>query len=78
MCINTEPPASKAEALARASKEMYVGRIVSVIDSGSEYGGWYEFEEYPGLIWLQKNFAPISEIDEREMIREGLNQVILN
>jgi hypothetical protein len=70
ICIRTEAPETPDPELVIASLEMYVGRVVTVIDEGEEYGGWYEFDEYPDLFWYKENFVPLSDIDETEIAKE--------
>jgi hypothetical protein len=48
------------------------GEIVTVFESISdETGDWYKLEEYdPNEVFGQEGFAPLSDIDEIELVKE--------
>lgn len=54
------------------------GEITNVIQVLNFFGwSYYHFKEYEGYIYHTENFAPLSEIDETEMIREYTEKAIL-
>jgi len=71
MCI-AKKGYGHSELAKKAVAQIQIGDIVTVTDEGPEIGGWYELAEYPDLCWYKSNFAPLSKIDESEMIRENL------
>lgn len=55
-----------------------IGKTYTVIDEGESHmtshglqlRPWYELSEDPGICYAKCLFIPVSDIDEREMIRE--------
>lgn len=73
MCIN-----DNVESLRRCKKSILVfGEIYNVIDyTKDEEGEFYELAEDKGYEYRTDAFAPISEIDETELIKERQSELV--
>ena len=64
-------------SLAGGTKPIVVfGGIYNVIRTGDAFqncsntASWYELAEHPGYAYSQHKFAPLSSIDEREILEQ--------
>jgi len=73
MCINDK---WENTATREPCGGMQYGEIATVVGECTRFSrSYYEFSEYPGEAYDKKNFIPLSEIDETELVnqRENVN-----